>query len=227
MIFSITEVFYWSHLLFWSSVYGKKIMLWSQGFWKGRWLLVDVGPWSPKLTKVQPTSCSKLGGDFHQDFFWKLFFLPKYIIGVRWFSQFENFYLVKIVFNQNVSGEKMGMLCSEDFPAFWCIYWWLAPILTVGQKTCQQKTATTFEAQSELQHQPTNRNPKPHHKSLVVFRAPKSWRRFRVSFFYVSMDVYPEQEAYSKDDLMQMFDSNWVESLTLAISCWTSVSFLW
>ena len=185
MIFSITEVFYWSHLLFWSSVYGKKIMLWSQGFWKGRWLLVDVGPWSPKLTKVQPTSCSKLGGDFHQDFFWKLFFLPKYIIGVRWFSQFENFYLVKIVFNQNVSGEKMGMLCSEDFPAFWCIYWWLAPILTVGQKTCQQKTATTFEAQSELQHQPTNRNPKPHHKSLVVFRAPKSWKK--VSRFIFSM----------------------------------------
>lgn len=42
-----------------------------------------------------------------------------------------------------------------------------------------------------------------------------------VSFFYVSMDVYPEQEAYSK------VDSNWVESLTLSILSWTSVSFLW
>ena len=30
----------------------------------------------------------------------------------------------------------------------------------------------------------TNRNPKPHHKSLVVFRAPKSWKKVnRVSFF--------------------------------------------
>jgi len=66
--------------------------------------------------------------------------------------------------------------------------------LTVGQKKCQQKTATTFEAQSELQHQPTN--PKPHHKSLVVFRAPKSWKKVNRVFIFsmFPMDGNPQNK---------------------------------
>ena len=41
------------------------------------------------------------------------------------------------------------------------------------------------------------------------------------------MEIPRTRSRFSKDDLMQMVDSHGVESLTLAILSWTSVSFLW
>ncbi len=61
-----------------------------------RWLLVDVDQEVANSQKVQQTSCSKLGGDSHQEFF-QAFFLPKWL-GGRQRSPNLRFCLVETAF---------------------------------------------------------------------------------------------------------------------------------
>ena len=225
LIFSITEVFYWSRLLSWSSVYGKKNYALKPRFLKRSWTVGWCWPMKSQTHKSSTNQLLETG--------WWLSprcFLEKKnkIIGVRWFSQFENFYLVEIVFNQNVSGEKMGMLCSEVFSAFWCIYWWLAPIWRWAKKNVNKKQPQLLKPNQSCNTNPPTRNPITN--PWWFFGHRKVGKRLTAFSFFLCfrwMEIPRTRSWFSKDDLMQMVDSHGVESLTLAILSWTSVSFLW
>ena len=139
----------------------------------------------PNSQKFNQPVARNWGGDFHQDFFWKLFFLPKYIIGVRWFSQFENFYLVKIVFNQNVSGGKDGNVVFRRFSRLLMHLLMACANFDGGPKNMSTKNSHNFW--SPIRVATPTHQPKPETPSQILGGFSGTEKLEKVSRFIFSM----------------------------------------